>query len=58
MDGSLALRKKGLFTNGVVVDDALGLALCGGHCSGRRGAAEEVAEKRNGGQDLVALGGE
>ena len=34
-------------TDSVVIDDALGLGLCGGHGGGVRGRSEEAAEERN-----------
>ena len=37
-------------TNSVVVDDALGFGLCGGHGCGVHGRTEEATEERNGGR--------
>ena len=37
-------------TDSVVVDDALGFGLCGGHGGGVHGRSEEAAEERNGGR--------
>ena len=42
--GAVALAEDG---DGVVVDDALGLGLCGGHGAGAWGAVEEAGEEGN-----------
>jgi len=49
--GRLAVRAVGLGEDGdgVLVDDALGLCLCGGHTCGAGGAGEEAGEEGNGG---------
>jgi hypothetical protein len=43
--GGLAVRAVGFaeHSDGVVVDDALGFGLCGGHCAWACGAREELA---------------
>lgn len=45
----------GYNTDGVLIDDALGFGLCGGHGGWADGRTEEAAEERNGGRGCCSI---